>query len=118
LLADVGLDPGQHDVEGVGELAELVPASGQPDPVGQRPARCHPGGLGDPVQRGEHPAGQDPATRQTEHQQEPQHRGHTRSEDAQEVGLDGKDALGVDRGDDQRALRDVAQQEQPHDGKQ
>ena len=38
LLGDVGLQPGQHRVEAVGQLAELVVAAFQPDPVGQRAA--------------------------------------------------------------------------------
>ena len=39
------------------------------------------------VQRGEHPAGQQPPSDETEHQQERQHDGRGRSERAQEVGV-------------------------------
>jgi D-alanyl-D-alanine carboxypeptidase (penicillin-binding protein 5/6) len=36
LFGDVCLEPGEHGVEGVGELAELVSASRELDPVGER----------------------------------------------------------------------------------
>ena len=39
LLGDVRLEPREHGVEGVGELAELVVAALQPDPVGERSGR-------------------------------------------------------------------------------
>ena len=42
LLGDVGLEPREHGVEGVGELAELVAAALQPDAVG-RAIRSRPG---------------------------------------------------------------------------
>ena len=58
LFGDLRFEPGEHGVEGVGELAELVAASREPDPVGERPGRCDTGGVGDPSQRGEHAAGE------------------------------------------------------------
>ena len=74
LLGVVGFEPREHGVEGVGELAELVAAARQPDPVGERSVRGHARGLGDAGQRGEHPAGEDPPSHETEHQQERQRR--------------------------------------------
>ena len=35
LLGDMGLEPREHGVEGVGELAELIAATVKLDPVGQ-----------------------------------------------------------------------------------
>ena len=75
LFGDVGFEPREHGVEGVGELAELVVAAFQADPVGERPVRGHAGGVGDPGQRGEHPAGEDPPSQEAEHQQERQRGG-------------------------------------------
>ena len=45
LLGDVGLQPREHGVEGVGELAELVLTALHPDPVGERPVRRQAGRL-------------------------------------------------------------------------
>ncbi len=70
LFGDVGFEPREHRVEAVGELAELVVAALQPDPVGERSGRGQAGGVGDAGQRGEHPAGEDPPSQQAEHQQE------------------------------------------------
>ena len=39
LFGDLCLEPREHGVEGVGELAELVVAARQPDPVGERSGR-------------------------------------------------------------------------------
>ena len=80
LLGDVRLELGEHGVEGVGELPELVAPALQADPVGQRPARGQPGRLGDAGQRGKHAARQEPSAHQPEHQQERQHRGGPRRE--------------------------------------
>ena len=41
LFGDLGFEPGEHGVEAVGELAELVVAALQPDPVGERSVRGH-----------------------------------------------------------------------------
>ena len=60
LLGDVRFEPREHGVEGVGELAELVAAALQPDPVGERSGRGHACGVGDAGQRGEHLAGEEP----------------------------------------------------------
>ena len=57
----------------------------QPDPVGERSVRGHAGGVGDAGQGGEHAAGEEPPSHETEHQQERQRDGRGRSEGAQEV---------------------------------
>ena len=97
LFGDVRFEPREHGVEGVGELAELVVAALQLDPVGERPVRGHAGGVGDAGQRGEHAAGEEPPSHETEHQQERQHRGCPRSEGAQEVGARDRTSLRVVR---------------------
>ena len=65
----------EHRVERVGELAELVLGAFHADPVGQRSVRGHPCRVGDPGERGEHPAGEDPSSQEAEHQQEGQRLG-------------------------------------------
>ena len=117
LLGDVGFEPGEHGVEGVGELAELVFAALQPDPVGERPGRGDAGGVCDASQGGQHPAGEEPPSQQTEHQQERQHCGCPRCENVQEVGPDRKNTMN-DGGADERTLGDVTQEEHPHGGEQ
>ena len=87
LLGDVCFEPREHGVERVGELAELVLTSLQLDSVGERSVRGHACGVGDARQRGEHAAGEQPPSQQTEHQQERHHDGRGRSESAQEVGV-------------------------------
>ena len=103
-------------VEGVGELAELVSAAFQLDPVGERSGRGHACGVGDASQRGEHLAGEKPPSHETEHEQERQHDRRLRSEGAQEVGA-GRDRTGR-RVRQDLAVGHVAQQEHPHDGEQ
>ena len=66
----------------VGELAELVVAAFQLDPVGERSVRGQAGGIGDAGQRREHAAGEDPPSHETEHQQERQRGGCLRGERA------------------------------------
>ncbi len=85
LLGDLCFESREHGVEGVGEFAELVAAAFHVDSVRERAGRRPPCGIGDARQGSEHPAGKDPASRETEHQQERQHR------DGQlaEVALDG-----------------------------
>ncbi len=68
LLGDVRFEAREHGVEGVGQLAELVLAAFQLDPVGERPARGQAGGVGDVGQWGEHSAGEQPPSQQAEHQ--------------------------------------------------
>ena len=80
LFGDVCFEPREHGVEGVGEFAELVVAAFQLDPVGERSGRGHAGGVRDAGQRGEHLAGEEPASQETEHQQERQHDGCLRGE--------------------------------------
>jgi hypothetical protein len=87
LFSDVCLEPRKHGVEAVGEFAELVCTAFQPDSVGERPPAC---GVRDATQRGEHAAGENPPSDETEHQQERQHYGCPRSENVQEGGPDGK----------------------------
>ena len=86
LFGDVCFEPREHGVEGVGELAELVVAARQPDPVGERSGRGRAGGVGDAGQRGEHPAGENPPAHETEHQQERQHAAALGAKRVQEVG--------------------------------
>ena len=85
LFGDLCLEAREHGVEGVGELAELVAAARQPDPVRQRSARGDARGVCDAVQGGEHPAGEKPPSHETEHEQERHHDGRDRSEIAEEV---------------------------------
>ena len=84
LFADMGLEPFEHGVEGVGKLAELVAAAGQPDSVGEGSSRGHAGRVGDANQRGEHAASENPSPDQTEHQEERQRDGRSRRVGAQE----------------------------------
>ena len=85
LLGDLGLEAREHRVEAVGELAELVVAARQFDPMRERPARRPASGFGDARQRREHPAGEDPPAQQTEQQQEEQRPGRRRHEGAHEI---------------------------------
>ena len=86
LFGDVRFELREHGVEGVGELAELVAAALEPDPVGERPGRGQARGVRDAGQRGEHPAGQKPPSHEAEHQQEQQHDGRFRDERVHEIG--------------------------------
>ena len=86
LFGDVGFEPLEHGVEGVGELAELISATREPDSVGERSIRGLARGVGDASQRGEHAAGENPSPEETEHQQERQSDGRGRSVRAQEEG--------------------------------
>ena len=86
LLCDVRFEAREHGVEGVGELAELVVAAFQPDPVRQRSGGGDACGVRDAGQWRDHLAGEDPASHETEHQQERHHGGRDRSEAAQQVG--------------------------------
>ena len=120
LLGDVCLEPREHGVERVGELAELVATARQPDPVRQRSGRGDAGGVGDRVQGSEHPAGEKPPPDETEHQQERQrHDCRLAAEDAPEVRAGGvrtrgqSESLGV-----KLLVGTYAQQEHPHDGEQ
>ena len=92
LFGDLCFEPREHAVEGVGELAELVPAALQPDAVGERSGRGQACGVRDAGQRGEHLAGEQPPSQQAEHEQERQHEGRLRSERVQEVGAGGTGA--------------------------
>ena len=80
LFGDLCFEPREHAVEGVGELAELVAAALQPDAVGERSGRGQACGVGDARQGGEHLAGEQPPSQQTEHEQERQHEGRLRNE--------------------------------------
>ena len=70
LLGDLRLEPSQHAVEGVGELAELVVTALELDPVSERSARGSACGVRDARQGGEHPSGEEPAADEAEHEQE------------------------------------------------
>ena len=89
LLGDLGLEPREHGVEGVGELAELIVAAFQLDPVGERSVRGQSCRIGDASQGREHPAGEEPASQEAEHQQERQDGRSPRGEGALEVGSAG-----------------------------
>ena len=58
LAVEGGVQPGQHRVEGVGQLLELVRRPVQPDPLVQRLLRQPAGGRGDPADRLQRPPGQ------------------------------------------------------------
>ena len=121
LLRDMRLEPRQHAVEGIGQLPELVVAALELDPVGERPGRGPPGGVHDAAQRGEHPAGENPPSREREGQQERQRCGRPRSEGALEVGPVGNEHPGAAPGGvrgDHHSVGHVAQQEHPHDREQ
>ncbi len=60
LLGDLCFEACEHGVEAVGELAELVTAARQLDPVGERSARGDACGVGDAVPGSEHAAGEKP----------------------------------------------------------
>ena len=107
------IEPCEHGVESVGELAELVVAAFQLDPVGERSVRGHACGVGDAGQGIEHAAGENPPSHEPEYQQERQHFGYARSESAQEVGPVGNEPAGPDL-----AVGYVSQKEDPHNGEQ
>ena len=92
LFGDVCFELREHGVEAVGEFAELVLAAFQLDPVGERSVPGQACGIGDASQRREHAAGEDPASHETEHQQERQRGGCLRGEGALEVGAVGSEA--------------------------
>ena len=89
LLGNLCFEPREHVVEGVGKLTELVSAAVEPDPVGERTVRGHVCGVCDARQGGEHLAGEQPPSQETEREQERQHDGRLRSESVQEVGAGG-----------------------------
>ena len=80
LFGDVCFEPREHAVEGVGELAELISAAFQLDPVGERSGCRHACGVCDAGQRGEHLAGEKPPSQESEHEQERVHDRRLRSE--------------------------------------
>ena len=110
LLGDLGLEPREHRVEAVGELAELVLAALQLDPVGERPGRRLAGGVGDAGQGSEHPSGEEPPADEAEEQQERQRLGRPRREGIQQVGAGRAERAGAEA----RAVGHVAQEEHPH----
>jgi hypothetical protein len=59
LAVEGGLQPGQHGIEGVGQLAQLVTRASQRDPRGQVVFRGGPGRPGDLLGRSQDPAGDD-----------------------------------------------------------
>jgi hypothetical protein len=117
LFGDLCLEPREHGVEGVGELAELVIAAFQPDPVGERSRRGRACGVRDTGQWSEHPAGEKPPSHETEHQEEGQYDNCRCAEDAwakvgwvedaREVGEPGNEAAGG-----------IASQEEHPDGRE
>ena len=91
LLGDLRLEPREHGVEGVGELAELVVGALAAGSGARAIRRRQAGGVGDAGQRREHPAGEDPPSDEAEHQQErhrPPARGaKARSEVVERLGM-------------------------------
>ena len=116
LFGDLRLEPREHGVETVGQLAELVPAPLQLDPVRQRAPRRPARGVGDPRERGEHAAGEKPPSQEAERQEEHQGPGRLGDEGTHEVVPSGSreenaDASGIG---ELRLVGHVAQQEHPH----
>jgi hypothetical protein len=68
LLGDVGLEPREHGVQRVGELAELVLVPREPDPVRERPRRGHACGVSDASNGRHHPAREEPPSHEAEDQ--------------------------------------------------
>ena len=62
LLGDVRLEPREHGVEAVGELAELVLRPGSSIRCESDPVAASACGVGDARQRGEHAAGEEPSS--------------------------------------------------------
>ena len=105
----------EHGVEGVGEFAELISAARQPDPVGERPVRSRACGVRDASQGGEHAAGEDPPTHETEHQQEHQHCESCLAEGLLAGGAAWKErsANARSRGSDDRNVGEVLHEDSP-----
>ena len=81
--------------------------------MGERSGCGRARGVGDAVQGGEHAAGEQPPSYESEYQQDRQNFGCSWSENAQESGLDGKNTMN-NGGTDERTVGDVTQEEQPH----
>ena len=84
LFGVLGLQPGEHRVEAVGKLAELVLPALELNPMRQRAVRGLARGRRDARQRSEHSAGKKPPSQQSENQQERQHDHSSRSKGTQE----------------------------------
>ena len=104
----------EHVVEGVGELAKLVPLPGEPDPVRQGAGACQAGRIGNLPERREHVPREKPAARETDDEEKQEDEGSGRREGAQQVSAVRDEA--VVGGD--RAVWHVAQEERPDDGEQ
>ena len=113
LFGHVGFELFEHGVERVGELAELVVAAVQPDPVGQRAVGGRPRRVRDLAQRCEHAAGEEPASYQAEREQRQQRDGGGAAEDAGQQVPVGRDAEQAFFG-----VGHVTQQVQPRHGQQ
>ena len=61
LAGERAVEPFEHGVEGVGELAQLVARALQRDALGQVLLACRAGGRGEPVHRPQDASGDDPA---------------------------------------------------------
>ncbi|SIH94074.1 Uncharacterised protein [Mycobacteroides abscessus subsp. abscessus] len=114
LLTDVGLDAVEHRIEDVGEFADLVAAPAHPDPMRELTAGHAPGGAGDLRERGEHASGEDPAAEEADDEEEAKGGRGGGEERPLQVGAVGHEAVGGADGD----VRDVAQEEDPHDGEE
>jgi hypothetical protein len=90
----------------------------QLDPVGERSACRRAGGGGDPRQRREHAAGQDPPADQAEHQQGRQREDRRRAEGGRAEVVRVEGAREVGEPGDEHAGGPVPQQEHPDGGEQ
>ena len=85
LFGGVCFELRKHRIEAVGKLAELVVATLQLDPMGERSRRSPAGRIRDAGQRREHPAGEEPSTDEPEDEQDRQCLGRPRGERIQKV---------------------------------
>ena len=113
LLGDVRLEPREHGVEGVGELAELVLAALQLDPVGERPVRGQAGGVVMRVSGASMRPARIHPPRRPNTSRNASIEGRLRDEGVQQVGAVGSEHPGADA-----PVGHVAQQEHPHDREQ
>ena len=119
LFGDVRFEPRQHGVEGVGELAELVVAALELDPVGERPGRGHAGGVGDAGQRARACGRRGSSPRRRPNTSRNASTAAARGAKAcRRSDRTGKTPVGRVGVDEERTVGDVAQQEQPHGGEQ
>ena len=107
LALERGLEPAEHLVEGLGQLAELVAGAAQRDPGQTVVLGCGAGGGGDLLHRAQGPSGRDPAEDRRERDDQGQREERVLQQVREDEGalvlgaleLDvGEAALGEDRG--------------------